>query len=67
MKELLKELEEKLVEIDKEYLKAYNKLNDKTISLMEEIEETIKLNYFGGQKVALNFVCMRIKNKLEEK
>lgn len=68
MEELLKEIEEKMVKVDKEYLEAYNKLNEKSkeLSIMEKVELTTKLNYYGGQKVALNYVAMRIKAKEEK-
>ena len=68
MKEIIKYIEEKLVEVNKEYLSAFNKLNDKTqaLSLIDKLEYTTKLNYYAGQKIALESVLMKIKSKEEK-
>ena len=69
MKELLDKIIERLVNVDKEYLDAFGKLDDKTknLSLMEKLELTTKLNFYSGQKIALERVAAEIRNSLGEK
>ena len=69
MKELLDKIKERLINIDKEYLDAFGKLDDKTknLSLMEKLELTTRLNFYSGQKIALEYVAAEIRNSLGEK
>lgn len=69
MKELLEKIKERLVKVDKEYLDTFRKLDDKTknLSLMEKVELTTKLNFYSGQKIALEYVVAEIRNSLGEK
>lgn len=66
MKELLEKIKERLVKVDKEYLDTFRKLDDKTknLSLMEKLEFTTKLNFYSGQKIALEYVAAEIRNSL---
>ena len=69
MKELLDKIKERLVKVDKEYLDTFEKLDDKTkkLSIMEKVELTTKLNFYSGQKIALEYVAAEIRSSLEEK
>ena len=69
MKELLEKIRERLVKVDKEYLDTFGKLDDKTknLSIMEKVELTTKLNFYSGQKIALEYVAAEIRNSLEVK
>lgn len=67
MKELLEKIRERLVKVDKEYLDTFGKLDDKTknLSIMEKVELTTKLNFYSGQKIALEYVAAEIKEHLK--
>ena len=69
MKELLEKIRGRLVKVDKEYLDTFGKLDDKTknLSLMEKLELTTRLNFYSGQKIALEYVAAEIRNSLGEK